>query len=184
MHADRFEVERKFALEDVDRVILWLEERGHTLGDVLRQEDRYYQHPARDFAKTDEALRIRRVDDRGWLTYKGPRLDASTKTRQEIELPIAPGNLSQVQQMLERLGFEAAGKVLKKRRSASLRFQGWPIELSLDQVDALGFFVEIEIVAAAPDVAGAQQALLELSKELHLVESITTSYLELLDEAG
>ena len=46
---------------------------------------------ARDFAATDEALRIRRVGDANFVTYKGPKLDQSTKTRREIEVPLADG---------------------------------------------------------------------------------------------
>ena len=44
--------------------------------------------PCRDFAQTDEALRIRTVGDTSFVTYKGPKLDATTKTRRELELPL------------------------------------------------------------------------------------------------
>ena len=43
------------------------------------QRDTYYDAPHRDFAETDEALRVRRVETEGdvesRLTYKGPLVD-------------------------------------------------------------------------------------------------------------
>jgi adenylate cyclase class 2 len=46
-------------------------------------EDTYFRHPCRDFAETDEALRIRIRRFNGhfeaFLTYKGPRLTGTQK---------------------------------------------------------------------------------------------------------
>ena len=81
-----FEVEQKFALDSVAEVEQRLAHWGAGSG-VSEQSDLYFNHPARDFAKTDEALRLRSVGDEHFITYKGPKLDATTKTRQEIELP-------------------------------------------------------------------------------------------------
>ena len=53
--------------------------------DPAEQVDRYFAHPCRDFARTDEALRLRRDGDDVAITWKGPRIDAATKTRRESE---------------------------------------------------------------------------------------------------
>ena len=56
--------------------------------------DEYFQHPCRDFQKTDEALRVRTTSlakDKNkfhYLTYKGVKLFEVGKTRQEIEYSI------------------------------------------------------------------------------------------------
>ena len=66
-------------------------ELGATIEPPVVQVDQYFAHPARDFAQTDEALRLRRVGKQNFITYKGSKIDATTKTRREIELPLAPG---------------------------------------------------------------------------------------------
>ena len=56
-----FEVEQKFALANPAAVADRLAELGATDAQTVVQVDRYFNHPARDFAQTDEALRLRRV---------------------------------------------------------------------------------------------------------------------------
>ena len=75
------------------------------------QVDTYYNHPERDFAKTDEALRIRKEKKRNALTYKGPKVDNLSKTREEIQFSIEDPEAAGT--MLERLGFSEAGVVKK-----------------------------------------------------------------------
>ena len=55
------------------------------------EADHYLNAPDRDFARTDEALRLRRIGENTFLTYKGPRRDAASKTRTEVEVPCPPG---------------------------------------------------------------------------------------------
>src|SRR3990172_8548894 len=87
-----FEVEQKHRLEKVPELVARLAERGAVLGPPVVQSDQYFAHPARDFAQTDEALRIRTIGDASFVTYKGPKLDTKTKTRRELELPLHPGD--------------------------------------------------------------------------------------------
>ncbi|MEQ1826458.1 MAG: CYTH domain-containing protein, partial [Pirellula sp.] len=62
---------------------------------VCREEqcDTYLRHPSRNFRETDEALRIREIDGKPFVTYKGPRLAGPIRIRPEIELPLAPGTV-------------------------------------------------------------------------------------------
>ena len=46
--------------------------------------DHYFNGHDRDFHQTDEAFRIRRMGEKNFLTYKGPKRDTDTKTRIEI----------------------------------------------------------------------------------------------------
>lgn len=56
------------------------------------QEDIYFNSPIVDFAKTDEALRIRTTEQNNekhiFITYKGAKIDSKSKTREEIEFRI------------------------------------------------------------------------------------------------
>ena len=54
------EVEQKFRIADVPAMERQLRALGATLGATELQVDCYFAHPQRDFAQTDEALRLRR----------------------------------------------------------------------------------------------------------------------------
>ncbi len=177
-----YEVENKFRVEDLERIARQLETRGARFGAVCEQVDHYFAHPVRDFARTDEALRIRRSDDRNFVTYKGPRLDQATKTRRELELPLAVGVewTEQYGELLRSLGFRSVAVVRKRRRHGRFAWQQWSVEATLDEVDALGRFLELEIQVAAASLPQAQAALVALAADLGLERVERRSYLELL----
>ena len=74
----------KAPLPDVSRVKKRILELGGRDFGCSIQVDEYYAHPARDFAITDEALRLRTENNLTVITYKGPKLDRETKTREEF----------------------------------------------------------------------------------------------------
>src|SRR6266849_2562959 len=85
------EVEMKFPIGDFAAVESQLA-RAEAQQICTRQDiDQYFNAPDRDFARTDEALRIRSIDSANFVTYKGPKRDAHTKTRMEIEVRLAEG---------------------------------------------------------------------------------------------
>lgn len=176
------EVEQKFPVPSLDAVRESLSKLGATVGDPRVEIDLYYRHPARDFAATDEALRIRRVGPTGFITYKGPKLDSTTKTRREIDLPLAQGlqGADAWQDLLEALGFAPVAEVRKRRWKAHVAWVGRSIEVSLDQVDEVGTFVELELVTSAEDVEAAKACIAGLAGRLGLSGSERRSYLELL----
>ena len=55
-----FEVEQKFPLENTAEVEANLTAFGTQFDPPVEQIDHYFRHPARDFAQTDEALRLRK----------------------------------------------------------------------------------------------------------------------------
>ena len=61
-------------------------------GEALREADHYFNAPDRDFARTDEAFRLRRIGAANFVTYKGPKRDAQRKMRTEIEVPLPDGD--------------------------------------------------------------------------------------------
>jgi adenylate cyclase, class 2 len=177
-----YEVEMKFPVADPAALESRLAEFEATLAAPQSETDVYFAHPARDFAKTDEALRIRRKGSSNFITYKGPKIDAATKTRREIDLPLPPAEQAARQwtDLIEALGFTPVGDVRKSRRKAQLDWQGRSVEVSLDQVDGLGVYVELELIAESDAVDAARSTILSLAETLGLKGSERRSYLELL----
>jgi adenylate cyclase class 2 len=184
-----YEVELKVRA-DHERVREVLAARGAELDHEVRQVDTYYDAPHREFAETDEALRIRRQTDleSGYeeteLTYKGPLVEAASKTREEHETLV--GDPAGAEGILDGLGFEPAATVEKRRKAFSLG--GYTV--TLDAVEGLGEFVEVERAVAAddaddPGVARVREGAIDLLDELGLdhEEQIRTSYLGLLLDA-
>lgn len=178
----RYEVEMKFAVADMAALESKLVRCGVTIGQPQTELDIYFSHPARDFAQTDEALRVRRKGQAVFVTYKGPKIDPQTKTRHEIDLPLPPGEETAQAwiEMLTVLGFGIVGEVRKSRRKAAIAWQGRSVEGSLDEIEGLGTFVELELIAEANDLDTARANIASLAAELGLAGSERRSYLELL----
>jgi adenylate cyclase class 2 len=177
-----FEVEQKFPLANSAAAERRLRELGARDGESMIQVDQYFNHPARDFAVTDEAFRIRQIGEANFITYKGPKLDATTKTRKELELPLPNGTVAaeSFAEMLLALGFRRVAAVRKQRRTLHLHWQGRDAEIALAQVDGVGTFIEIELSANDADLEAAKSSLESLAAELNLKIAERRSYLELL----
>ncbi|MBX3440560.1 MAG: class IV adenylate cyclase [Planctomycetaceae bacterium] len=179
-----YEVELKFCRTSQDDLHARVGEFGAVLSAPVEQRDTYYAHPARDFVQTDEAFRLRTQDESNWLTYKGPKIDRETKTRQEVEIAVESGAdaRQRAAALLAGLGFREVGTVFKHRRSCGLEWEGLPVKLVLDHVESLGEFVEIETIACAADWPAARDALHRLAAHLGLSAPERRSYLELVLE--
>jgi len=177
-----FEVEQKFEVSDLAASRRRLDGLGVSWADSVFQVDRYYAHPVCDFRKTDEALRIRSVGERNCVTYKGPKIDATTKTRREIELPLSDGRYaaSQFAELLESLGFQPVLAVSKGRQPGQIDWEGRVVHVALDTVEGLGVFVELEVNCEEDHVADARQTIASLAHKLELTRNQRMSYLELL----
>src|SRR3954447_21963499 len=139
------EVEVKFANADHATLERQFKAWGAAEVESRRDEDHYFNAPDRDFARTDEALRVRSIGAKNFVTYKGPRRDAATKTREELELPLADGpDAADFRRLLTHLHYRPSGVVRKSRRVFELRRDGFPLHASLDEVDGLGSFAELE----------------------------------------
>ncbi|MCU4719174.1 class IV adenylate cyclase [Halapricum hydrolyticum] len=181
-----YEVELKVRA-DHDRVRERLEALGGERVGSLRQADTYYDAPHRDFAATDEAFRVReetRDGDRETrITYKGPKVEAESKTREELETTVGDGETAR--ELFESLGFEPVATVRKGRE----HFTVSGLTVTLDTVEGVGEFVEVETdVETGDEVESAREAAVELLADLGLDpdDQIRVSYLELLlaDEAS
>lgn len=128
-------------------------EAGGKVEGPFEEVDVYYQHPCRDFKASDEALRVRYVNGSPRsITYKGPREAGQFKARREVIVDVS----SDPDTLLRQLGFEPAIRVSKVRTYIKLG----NVELTLDNVEGLGCFIEIESLRGkGEDVNGAINAL-------------------------
>lgn len=172
-----WEVEAKAPAHDLDAIAAELARRGAQLLADRRERDVYFAAPDRNFAETDEALRLRTVEERTTLTYKGPKIDPRTKTRRELSVDLDDAIAAAA--LLEALGYRRVGAVSKHRRVYELG----RTEIALDDVEGLGPFVEAEELAENEvERERAQEHVLALLSELGLTQRERRSYLELLLE--
>src|SRR5712692_513012 len=125
------EVEMKFPVAGFAVLERRLAEWG-ARGDAPRQDaDHYFNAPDRDFARTDEALRLRRIGPANFVTYKGPKRDAQTKTRTEVEVPLAEGDRAahDFASILTHLRYRPTAVVRKRRTIYHLQRQGFDLEV-------------------------------------------------------
>lgn len=179
-----YEVELKFPLPSFERILPALRALGAEAQSSMEQADRYFAHPQRDFGQTDEALRLRSVGERNYITYKGPVIDRQTKTRHEIEIAYADGESAACQfaEMLTILGFREVRTVRKQRTPYDLTWEGRRLELALDEVRDLGCYIEIEGLAEPQEREAVRDSILRLAEHLGLANSERKSYLCLLLE--
>jgi adenylate cyclase class 2 len=181
-----YEVEVKYRLASPDQLQRRLVAVGTVTLPAVTQEDTYFSHPMRDFALSNEALRVRRIMDENRITYKGPRQSGPTKTREEIEIVFTPGDdaRNDLCRLFEKLGFQPVATIRKTRTPFRLTAQGRDIEIALDEAEGLGDFAEIETLAKTDaDIPGAQGAILAVAAELGLTEVEPRSYLRMVLDA-
>jgi adenylate cyclase class 2 len=176
------EVELKYRVKDSQQVRAILLAWGAQPRPVRKDIDHYFNAPDRDFAQTDEAVRIRRIGTANSLTYKGPKQNTRAKTRTEIELPLADGAeiAATAVHFLSGLGFRPVAAVMKTREVFDYTRNGFALEICLDDVGAIGTFVEIEIMTEPTTLSEAQAILDELARDLGLTDLERRSYLQLL----
>lgn len=181
---DVYEVEVKVPAS-LDRVRESLLAAGADRLGSVEQADTYYDAPHRSFAETDEALRIRVETSESSdapdgatarLTYKGPRTDADSKIRREVETDV--GDADDAAAILEALGFSPVETVRKGREH--WRLDGYTV--TLDRVDGLGEFVEVETHAREADVEAARKGARAVVERLGLepADQVRDAYLSLL----
>lgn len=185
--SESFEVEVKVPIEDIELMAQKLVKSGAKELNSEVQIDTYFDHPCRTFVKTDEAVRVRTrrpLNEQGLatshvpneLTYKGPKLDEKTKTRVEYSVEI--DDIDHLTSILESLGFKSIAKVVKKRTFFDLR----DITISIDDVEDVGLFLELESIAHQKDeMESAKKAIFKVLDELgfDVEQTIRDSYLEM-----
>jgi len=181
---------------DLDAVRERLRAAGAERLAAVEQVDTYYDAPHRDFAESDEALRVREerpregadgtgADGDGCghgnaaetrLTYKGPLVEAASKTREEFETAVGDGDA--IRGVLDGVGFAPAATVRKDRECYDL--DGYTV--TLDRVADVGTYVEVEREATESEVKTVREGAVDVLRRLGLDpdDQVRTSYLGLL----
>ena len=169
------EVEIKFRCPDRAAVEAILARLGATDEGTAVEEDRFFAHPVRDFAATDEVLRLRSTSVGRVLTYKGPKRVGVGKMREEVETGLADSE--SLATIFARLGFTERANLRKTRTSYSLRRGGFQTHVVIDEFPPLGTFCEIEIVADEAESESARIEILKLASVIWLTDEEPRSYL-------
>ena len=178
------EIEMKFAVADFAPVLAHLRAWNARPEEPIDERDQYYNAPDRDFARTDEVFRLRRIGADCFLTYKGPKGPGPVKTRPEIEVAVGSGDTAarDVGRLLTHLGYREVAEVHKVRHIYHFQRDGFALQICLDELQELGRFVEVEIVAPPEKAEQAQQVILRTAAELGLQTPERRSYLGMLSQ--
>lgn len=164
------EVEAKFKYKE------GVEEKLQKIAEPIIEKfehDTYFNHPCKDFRETDEAVRIRKDVEGITITYKGPKVDFETKSREEIKIKV--DSFESAFTFLRKLGFRPVREVKKVRKMYRLK----DAIICVDNVEGIGKFVEIEIESGNVE---DKEKIFDIAKLLGYSreDSITKSYLELI----
>jgi len=190
-----FEVEVKILLnnkEDIEKKLKSI--GGHYIISLIH-DDTYFNMPKklRNFYRTDEALRIRKSIEfdkfndsskkrTDFLTYKGPKIDDSTKTRKEFDIKVDDGE--KIIDVLKILGFREVYTVKKERELFGIEYDSEMLEILFDYLPDLNqYFMEIESQVEHEDnIPKKREIIFNLLNKMGIgkEESIRKSYLELI----
>lgn len=176
------EIELKFRADDWSGPLAAVRGWGAEFVGTRHEADHYFNAPDRDFAATNEAFRVRCVGSHAVLTYKGPRRPGATKTRLEIEVPLADGGqpAEDARRLMVALGYRPVAVVSKMREMFRFTRDGFPLLACFDDVERVGRFIEIEVVADESQAEAAQAAVLATAADLGLANPEPRSYLRML----
>jgi len=137
------EIEVKLACEDLDR----LRNAGFV---VTLQTPRHFEDnwlldlPDRSIFKQGAALRVRSVNGKGSVTFKGAVIESNesrVKVREEIETELSEPE--RMIELFERLGYRRSFRYQKYRTTYALLLDGVELKVVLDETP-MGNFIEIE----------------------------------------
>ena len=192
------EVEIKVKISDPNLMRKKFEENNGIYKLSLDHEDTYFNMPKglRDFRQTDEALRLRKSVEffknnvpkaqkiNYYITYKGKKIDKTTKTRKEIEIKIS--EIEDMKNLLKFLGFREVFTVVKKRELYDFMFNDTRIQALIDYIPILEqHFVEVELITESfENVDKSREMLFQFLENFGIKkqESIRRSYLELISD--
>lgn len=177
------EVEVKVSIKNRNLIEEKLSLAGFEKGELLRETDHYFDSDHHNLKKNDMALRIRSCENltsgltENFMTYKGPKMDAVSMMRKELEMQIEDAEIGK--EILKSLGYVPVRPVIKLRQQFYLD----QMTACLDLVSHLGEFLELEIVVSKEDEKDAAlNRIISLLRELGYEpeEIIRTSYLSML----
>ena len=149
------EVEVKVKINNLDEVEKKFNRIGVVFSDVVVQEDYVYTRPKvasnmDSIVKNENILRIRKAKGKIIFTLKRPQDESLNKIEKELEI----SDDAQMRDILEYLGYVKAIEVKKKREIG--KYEDY--EISLDEVEDLGTFFEVEAMVEMEEDSIAVQS--------------------------
>ena len=158
------EIEVKLKINDCDVLEKHLLGQGYKLTETLRETDTYFDGGINGIKKSGQALRVRRTvncvtgKEQSAITFKGEKIDAVSMARLELETVVESGEAAE--RILCALGFYPVQPIVVKIRKI---LRNGDICACLDDVQGLGTFLELEIMAESEE---ARPAALERIEEI------------------
>lgn len=159
------EIELKLPLKNGKDVINFLNQNGKFKYENY-QDDSYYNPAHRDFLENkdnvSEWLRIRKDGDKALITYKDWQPHETRIKTHAIEYETGIDSYDQVEKIFDALNFRKLIHVKKIRKS-------WDYsntEISIDEVEELGSFIEVEYKGSLKDVGEAREHLFKVLKQI------------------
>lgn len=163
------EIEIRIKLSNPDSFLKWMKKSAKLL-EISDQADYYFEPPGKSFIyidhdgykDADEWFRVR-MAGKNEICYKKWHRDKKTHKSlyaDEIETPIEDGD--KVLDIIKRIGFKQIS-VIKKHRESWLYNN---FRFDCDQVEQLGFFVEIEFKGEIDDPAKGRDKIFDLLREI------------------
>ena len=169
----QFEIEIKLPLKNLKETLKFLTDQGFQETAQIQEEDTYFNSVYHDVKKRDEALRIRTSTDcksgisKTQINFKGPKLETEVSDAEVLK------------NILIHLDFSPVASVMKMRKYMKCgRFTA-----CLDQVEGLGDFLELEVIA---EQESERKEILSKMEDLlailgyHMSDTVQTSYLSML----
>lgn len=164
------EIELKFKVDDLDKLLNKLDELGCNVSDVIYQEDSVFVGDLDNVESVDGSiwLRVRKMDDKIELNFKK---QINLNESQEIEFCV--DDYDKATSFLEALGFKRWVKVVKRRRYSNYK----NLNICLDDVERLGAFIELEYLANDNDDNNYEDMIKDIALELDInVDNVVNNY--------
>lgn len=154
------EIELKFKIENIERILTFLEKQGCEISPMNYQYDTIYVKDLNHVESTEGSiwLRVRKTNDKIELNYK--KQSAKKMESEEIEFEVS--SYEKANSFLKALGFQEWVQVNKKRRYT--KYQDYNI--CIDEVERLGTFMEIELLIEDQTNEDYEEKILNVAKEM------------------
>lgn len=162
--AQHLEIEIKFALKNPEETMLFLENNATLLKESF-QKDTYFLPPHKNYIQKTpitEWLRIRESDKWNSINYKNRAIKAGVSENYCDEYEINIDKAEDAKKIFGVLDITPLVIVHKKRKLFSYK----NIEIALDEVDELGWFIEFEAKGDFPSIEEAKKYLYTIAQEM------------------
>lgn len=164
------EIEIRIKLDNPYLFKEWLKKSAKQIKTV-DQIDIYFDPPhksfitvdSRGYKNADEWLRLRISQNKNEICYKYWHTDKKTgKSTHADEIETTIGDPEQIQEIFKRLGFKRIAMVSKHRES----WQYGDFRFDCDNIENLGFFVEIEFHGEIDNPAKGKQKIFDFLNKI------------------